>query len=191
MRYVTNTCPACGGTYEFLEQEIGREWTCPHCASPVILSPGLSLDEIRRAEKWDKVKTAFRWVAVLPASVGGVCVMLLLIALIRVAIPLDPDQFMWLIQLVSSAVCGAVFVAAGANTAPAHRFVTALVLTVIHTIGYTAFFVFVLCVHQEALSDPAWWVAVCSVAALAGSVWMCVVLHREEVQMAQTRPFDR
>jgi DNA-directed RNA polymerase subunit RPC12/RpoP len=41
MKYVTNTCPACGGNFEFLESEIEREWNCPHCSFPVLLQPGL------------------------------------------------------------------------------------------------------------------------------------------------------
>lgn len=39
MKYVTNTCPACGGNFEFLESEIGREWNCPHCKCGVVLQP--------------------------------------------------------------------------------------------------------------------------------------------------------
>ena len=35
--YVKNTCPNCGGGYEFSRKEVGREWTCPHCNQPVLL----------------------------------------------------------------------------------------------------------------------------------------------------------
>jgi len=37
MRYVTNTCPACGGKFEFEAKAVGREWTCPHCNQPLTL----------------------------------------------------------------------------------------------------------------------------------------------------------
>lgn len=37
MKYVTNTCPACEESFEFSEQEIGREWICPHCGVRVLL----------------------------------------------------------------------------------------------------------------------------------------------------------
>jgi predicted RNA-binding Zn-ribbon protein involved in translation (DUF1610 family) len=36
-QYVTNTCPNCGGSFEFLQREIGRDWKCPHCGIPVTL----------------------------------------------------------------------------------------------------------------------------------------------------------
>ncbi len=42
MRYITNTCPVCGGTYEFSEQDVGREWKCPHCGEPVQLRQATS-----------------------------------------------------------------------------------------------------------------------------------------------------
>lgn len=90
---------------------------------------------------------------------------------------------MWLKQLIGSAAAGAAFVAAGANTAPSRRFITALVLLVVHAVLYTAGFAFILARHSETV--PIWWLAVCSVAALAGTVCMCVVLHKEEIQDSQ------
>jgi DNA-directed RNA polymerase subunit RPC12/RpoP len=39
MEYETNKCWSCGGKYEFLPQEIGRVWNCPHCDSQVVLTP--------------------------------------------------------------------------------------------------------------------------------------------------------
>jgi hypothetical protein len=39
MKYLTNTCPACGESLEFSEHEIGREWNCPHCKFGVVLQP--------------------------------------------------------------------------------------------------------------------------------------------------------
>ena len=183
MRYVTNTCRECGGTYEFLDQEIGREWVCPQCGVPIILAPGPSLAELRRAERWKQTKVFLRWMAVLPASVGGVFLAMLASFLLQRIAPWDPEQFEWLIQLGTSAGAGVAFVAAGANTAPSHRFVTALALTVIHAVGYTVGFAFILSSHSETV--PIWWLAVCSVAALVGSICACVVLHREEIQGAR------
>ena len=39
MKYMTNTCPACEGSFEFLEQETNRDWRCPHCGFRALLHP--------------------------------------------------------------------------------------------------------------------------------------------------------
>ena len=76
MDYVVNTCPECGGNYEFLTEEVGRQWSCPHCGTAITLAPGPSL--------------------------GGVCVAMFMGYGIRVTAPLDPEQLEWLIQLGTS-----------------------------------------------------------------------------------------
>jgi len=37
MRHITNTCKSCGEKFEFDAQEVGREWTCPHCNAAITL----------------------------------------------------------------------------------------------------------------------------------------------------------
>jgi DNA-directed RNA polymerase subunit RPC12/RpoP len=38
MQYESNKCWSCGGKYEFLSEEIGRVWNCPHCDSQIVLT---------------------------------------------------------------------------------------------------------------------------------------------------------
>lgn len=59
MKYEINKCWSCGGKYEFLSQEIGRSWNCPHCDSLVVLTPTpwhLKLFTFQRKEKPIKPK---------------------------------------------------------------------------------------------------------------------------------------
>ena len=39
MKHVRNQCPACGGRFDFLEQDIGLPSNCPHCRFQVLLQP--------------------------------------------------------------------------------------------------------------------------------------------------------
>jgi tetratricopeptide (TPR) repeat protein len=39
MKHVRNQCPACGGRFDFLEQDIGLLSICPHCKFQVLLQP--------------------------------------------------------------------------------------------------------------------------------------------------------
>ncbi len=59
MTYLTNTCPACGDSFEFLEKEIGRSRNCPHCGMAVTLQPqaveGKSCDAVAAVEQSDNV----------------------------------------------------------------------------------------------------------------------------------------
>ena len=61
MEYENNKCWSCGGKYEFLPQEIGRVWNCPHCDSQVVLTPTPWLRKtftIRRTTKQRKSKSS-------------------------------------------------------------------------------------------------------------------------------------
>ncbi len=78
--------------------------------------------------------TALRWVAVLPAAVAGYVVS-------GLAFWLGAEGTRdALFQLASFCISPAVFVFCGARVAPAHRFGTAIVLTIIWAITSTALF---------------------------------------------------
>lgn len=176
MKHVTNICPSCRGSYEFLEQEVGREWNCPHCGSTVTLQAQRVDSAAAIPDAKLRLKVVLRWVLVLPAAVCSYFVVLLPLYVVSVMAPFElPD---WAKALIGSAATSAAFVLGGAGTAPKFRFITALVLTVIHAVIFTVFFVII--VEAKSQSVPLWFLGVCFVVSLGATIWVCVHMKDEE-----------
>ena len=135
MKYVTNTCPACGGSFEFLESEIGREWQCPHCKAAVRLN--YVMPQGRHANV-----VAWRWIAVLPAAIGSYAVVMLLSALAvsdeRPDDPLPPStNVLEFYEIIAHPIAGYLFVWMGTRVAPGRKMTVAIALAVLFGIAYT------------------------------------------------------
>jgi hypothetical protein len=158
MNSMTNTCPACGKIIEFSERDVGRQSTCPHCKNPLLLqpppgdittaaSPETSANQQDAQgpelppfppEVWSEQEAssgrALRWALVLPAAFAGFG---LALGVFVLAWSEDPGLH---IQIASVCLCPVAFVWSGAMVAPAHRFVTAIILTILLSIIFTALF---------------------------------------------------
>lgn len=160
MKYIENKCPKCQGQYEFLEQEAGRDWTCPHCGFPITLRIPLTLRDV------------LRWVAVLP---GAWLAWLVSQVFLKIAIfPMLPEPE-WMYYLESSVAGSFCYVLAGATTAPRFRFETALILTVIFGIIMSAAVTF-FAIYQR----PLGYLIFSSVAGIITTICVCVALRKPE-----------
>ena len=180
-KYITNACPACGGGYEFLEQEIGRAWKCPHCGSPVALRAQTPSPKGGATRTRLCLKGTLRWLLVLPAAAGAWVVALLFCNAFFLMTPFILPE--WAKQLVAPGVTSAAFVYAGAKAAPSFQFVTALTLTVLHAVIFTLLFVFILQADQQFRTAPMWWLAITLIPALAATIGVCVSLKNEQEYM--------
>jgi hypothetical protein len=178
MQYLTNTCPKCEGGFEFLEQEVGREWNCPHCGAAITLHPELPASKAGWCRTKPYLIAALRWLLVLPAAAGSWLAALLLCNGFFVATPFILPE--WAKQLIAPGVTSAAFVYCGAKAAPSFRFVTALTLTVLHAMIYTIIFMFVLQADQRFRAAPMWWMLITLIPSLAATIGVCVALKNED-----------
>ena len=135
MKYVMNTCPACGGNFEFLESGIGREWNCPHCKAAV------RLNYVKAQGRHANV-VAWSWIAVLPAAIGSYAVVMLLSALAvsddMPDVPLPPaTNALVFYEIFAHPVAGGLFVWMGTRVAPVRKMTVAITLAVLFGIAYT------------------------------------------------------
>jgi hypothetical protein len=135
------------------------------------------------------MKAWFKWVLVLPAAVGAYAATQILLVIGSVFFPGSFGDI-WT-QFIGSILCPIAFVWAGAKTAPAHRFITGMVLTVLLTIAYTIAVVLTVSKHTH---DTAWicWLITCDAVGLAGAIGACLGLRKEEdaIQKASIREVE-
>jgi hypothetical protein len=120
-------CPNCDQSLAFEATDWWLETECPTCKQRIELSPA-------HKKKGDGLKTALRWIAVVPAAVAGFGLALGVFVLGWSA---DPGLH---IQIASFCLCPVAFVWSGASVAPAHRFVTAITLTILLSITFAVLF---------------------------------------------------
>ena len=116
------------------------------------------------------MKATLRWILFLPVAV---------VAEGLVEIPIDsclsimPSFMNHPIDLITSLAGGIAFVTAGAYTAPKHRLVIAVSLTVFHAV----ISIIIVGTMIKALysSSPAWWIA-CGVIGTVGTISGCLFI---------------
>ena len=87
----------------------------------------------------------------------------------------------FIVQLWNSSVGASAFVAAGAFTAPQHRFAVALSLAVLFS-GALLVLMFILATDGTLGQDtPAWWVIANAIVSLVAAVTTCYQFHQDEV----------
>jgi hypothetical protein len=113
-----------------------------------------------------KLPNWLRWVFVIPAAILASLAVQMIIAVLSLPLPAV------LVQLWNSWTGTIGLVVAGAMTAPAHRFVVALVLTVLNAVWLTV--IVMLSAISEQPTLPLWWLIVCSMIGAVSSVLVCV-----------------
>jgi hypothetical protein len=120
-----------------------------------------------------------RWIAVLPAAVAAYLGIQVVVALGNSFAP-GPESWIniWC-QLINSIAGPYCFVLAGAKTAPLHRFITAIVLTVLYSLASGVLLTLVL-TSQQQFSTPLWWFVTSLVIGLVAAIVACIQLHHKE-----------
>jgi hypothetical protein len=137
--------------------------------------------DIKDAEKKEHhiVIDALRWVAVLPAAIGAYLGIQLLVIISNSFSGLPEIVVNIFCQLLNSWVAPGAFVLFGALTAPFHRFITGVVLTVLYSLATGALLALRLTSEQE-FSTPLWWTVASLIIGLVACIWACVHLHHED-----------
>ena len=91
-------------------------------------------------------------------------------------------------NFMSGAIAPYVSVITGARMAPAHRFVTGLLLAVLW-VCVAAFIIFTAAVYGGR-SESGWWVMVIGFATLASATTACVRIHHQEMSGVDLTTFD-
>jgi hypothetical protein len=138
------------------------------------------MNNIKDAEKEEHhiVIDVLRWVAVLPAAIGGYLGIQLVVIISNSFSGLPEIVVNIFDQLLNSWVAPGAFVLAGAITAPFHRFITGVVLTVLFSLVTGALLALRLTSQQE-FSTPLWWLVVSLIIGLVACIAACVQLHHE------------
>jgi hypothetical protein len=108
-----------------------------------------------------------RWVLVVPVAVCAYVVLTMIGSVVTRMLPIPS----FILTLYYSAMSPLAFVAAGVVTAPGHKFVTALVLTVINAIF--AAVIVTMAVIQQTGMVPLWWLVVCAMIGIVATVGLC------------------
>jgi len=83
----------------------------------------------------------------------------------------------WFIQLWCGWIVGVIFVMIGAAIAPSKRFTVAVALAAINLIGMS---IFTIAEINAPTYHPTWWLVVCNLSEIAGTVLPCFQFHEEE-----------
>lgn len=113
----------------------------------------------------------FRWVAVLPVAIGAFFLIQVFVGLIStMRTGLEVDRWSQFFNSILGPYC---FVWVGARMAPFHRFITSLVLAIIHAIVFTA-----ICVSAILLTEmdsfSKWWLILCTLVGVVATIIACV-----------------
>jgi hypothetical protein len=119
-----------------------------------------------------------RWIAVLPAAIGAYLGIQVVVA-IGNSFSGYPESLInvWC-QLINSIAGPYCFVLAGAKTAPFHRFITAVVLTMLYSLANGVLLTLVL-TSQRQFSTPLWWFVTSLIIGLVAAIVACVQLQAE------------
>ena len=127
--------------------------------------------------------STLRWIAVLPAAIGAYFGIQVVVAIANSLGP-GPESLinLWC-QFINSIAGPYCFVLAGAKTAPFHRFVTAVVLTVLFSLANGVLLTLVL-TSQRQFSTPLWWFVTSVIIGLLAAIVACVKVHHQEPRSA-------
>jgi hypothetical protein len=115
-----------------------------------------------------------RWVLILPVAICAYLILAVIGSIVYKLLPIPT----FLLTLYYSAMSPMAFVAAGVITAPSHKFVTAIILTIINAI-FAAVIVTTAVVHQSG-TVPLWWLVVCALIGIVATIWFCAEFKGEE-----------
>jgi hypothetical protein len=123
--------------------------------------------------------STLRWIAVLPAAIGAYLGIQVVVAIGNSFGP-GPESLinLWC-EFINSVAGPYCFVLAGAKTAPSHRFITAVVLTVLFSVANGVLLTLVL-TSQRQFSTPLWWFVTSLIIGLVAAIIACVQLHHQE-----------
>ena len=112
-----------------------------------------------------------RWVLILPAAVGAYIGVQVLVAIANSFTPLPEVVETAYSQIVNSVVGPLALVYVGAEVAPRHQLVAALVLTVLHAVASTTIVTAALVSGRH--SQPAWVLIGASALGIVATVILC------------------
>lgn len=123
-----------------------------------------------------------RWALVLPAAAGawvGAQISIMIVG--NIFYPMGLWNFAsWFVKIGTVVAAPYGFVWAGAQTAPRHSFIVAIVLTVVHAIFATA--IFILAIGVERITAPLWWIITGYVVGITVTIVACVQFRRKEIR---------
>jgi hypothetical protein len=120
-----------------------------------------------------------RWILVLPAAVGAYFLVQIANGFVTWMLP---GFFNWPIQLFNSWAGPIALVVIAAKVAPAHKFIVAVAITITHAI-ILAILVTLECLSPN-VSIPGWWLIVCALAGVAGTLVACVGISKDDSMVA-------
>jgi len=166
------SCPHCDQHIDAPDESAGQQVNCPTCAKPVCLPQPLQTPKASGFPDW------LRWVLVLPTAIVCSIVARLAGEINLYMFPFLSDSF---VQFWNCIMGSAFLVVGGAQSAPKHRFIVALTLTVVWAIfsgvGIAMFFL------TGKHSDPLFlWYFVCDGGGIVATVIVCVVYHQMETK---------
>jgi hypothetical protein len=121
-----------------------------------------------------------RWIAVLPAAIGGYLGIQVVVAIANSFSGYPESLINLWCQLINSIDGPYCFVLAGAKTAPFHRFITAVVLTMLYSLANGVLLTLVL-TSQRQFSTPLWWFVTSLIIGLVTAIVVCVQLQAAEL----------
>jgi len=141
-------------------------------------------NSIQPIKKENRIAMLLRWIAVLPIAIVaffGVQILVSLVSFLRSGMEVD-----YLSQFICSIVGPYFLVLVGAKTAPSYRFITALVLVIIHAIADSSI-VTLAVVIAERQPTSIWWIILCSIVGVIASMLACLQFRNngDEQQISQ------
>ena len=133
------------------------------------------------------MKPWLRWILVIPAAIGAYAGVQIAIAIMSLI-----GDFFWetgsarWTQLINSAAGPAAFVWYGSKTAPVHRFITSISLTVLLAIAMSVLATLVFS-HGIGTKWENVWLVVCGVIGVVSSIIACYSIHEEEQNEIKAR----
>jgi hypothetical protein len=125
-----------------------------------------------------RTKTVLRWIAVLPAALGAYAGVALLTVISQYFFQ-DSEIYG---DFISAILSPAAFVFAGVKTAPQHKLITAISLTVLHAMllallfGFIAYGIFVM---EVKLIHPILWDVIRAIISIVTTIAVCLEVARE------------
>jgi uncharacterized membrane protein HdeD (DUF308 family) len=124
----------------------------------------------------------WRWLLVLPGAIVAYILVVIPLAIATDAIDWLPETARnYLSQILHSAFGPWAFVYLGARIAPRHRFITALVLTILQALFLAITLTLGVALgYTKAMRSPMWYLVACGVIGVIASIAASVSFHKEE-----------
>ncbi|MCI0447807.1 hypothetical protein L0152_31910 [bacterium] len=181
------TCADCQTSYHRECWEANGHCSVFGCSSSKVLSTTSqtfketqSIADARNSEPFIRgFKSILRWLLILPAAFGTSLVSNVVSTIFYYLASLfgHAEPEFW-IQLINSGLAGYYFVYGGTKTAPTHRPVVAIVLTVLYGI-WEAFVVSASFRIGDDPSYPLWWFIVTTIVAIVAAIGACIKLQEQ------------